>query len=72
MNPFEWILRRVSFRRDLPAYPTKKVCPICQGLGTFTRQGVTEICPCETAHQDVVYRARPDGVCLPHKHGGRS
>jgi hypothetical protein len=67
MNPFEWVLQRASFRRDLPSYPTPKPCPICQGAGTFVRDGAITLCPCETSRSDVVYRARPDGVCYPCK-----
>jgi hypothetical protein len=66
MNPFEWILGQISVRRKLPRYPVTKPCPICQGEGTFTRQGVVELCPCEK-NADVVYQVGPDGVILPRR-----
>lgn len=66
-NPFELILRSLPIRRDLPDYPAEKVCPICQGTGTYVKAGAVEVCPCER-NDDVVYRVDTHGDAVPYKH----
>lgn len=67
-NPFELILRSLPIRRELPDYPAEKVCPICQGTGTYVKAGVVEVCLCADYGEDVVYRVDTNGAAVPYKH----